>query len=142
MRKERASRARYCPAYLATRQPKDLKDLKTWLYSHFLPSSSSPAFCKSAGVIAIRNVTSARNVKNHGSARAGMFDASGMSTTITAPLWPSCSVKYTASGLMASRGDFPRDASVPLVVEAPGGSPLFQDSAKLGLAHHLIPRFG
>lgn len=60
---------------------------------HCSPSLSRPAFLRSAGVMAIRNSTSAWNVKNQGSARAGMLDASGRSTAITAPRCPLCSVK-------------------------------------------------
>jgi len=57
------------------------------------PSLPRPAFLRSAGVKAIRNSTSAWNVKNQGSANAGILDASGKSTTMTAPRCPLCSVK-------------------------------------------------
>ena len=62
-------------------------------HAHFFPSASSPAFLRSSGVMAILNSTSAWKVKNHGSARAGMREASGISTTRTAPRLPQCSVK-------------------------------------------------
>lgn len=52
---------------------------------HVLPSSSSPAFLRSSGVMASRNLTSAWNVRNHGSANAGIFDGSGKATMRTAP---------------------------------------------------------
>ncbi len=37
---------------------------------------SNPAFAKSAGVMAILNSTAASNVKNHGSANAGIYGRS------------------------------------------------------------------
>src|SRR6266545_3170690 len=62
-------------------------------YAHFFPSASRPARARSSGVIATRNSTSASKVRNHGSANAGIFDASSRFTIMIAPRCPSRSVK-------------------------------------------------
>jgi hypothetical protein len=70
-----------------------------------LPQSPSAALPKSAGVIAMRNLTSAPKVRNHGSEKAGTFEISVTVTLTTriAARWLFCSVKKAASGLSASR---------------------------------------
>ena len=60
--------------------------------AHSLPSLSRPAFSRSAGSITDLNSTSALNVRNHGSAKAGILDGSARSQMMTARV-PCCSVK-------------------------------------------------
>lgn len=62
-------------------------------HAHFLPSSSSPAFAKSSGLMTTLSSTSALNVRNQGSANDGILDASGRSTMRMQERLPCCSVK-------------------------------------------------
>src|ERR1700730_851669 len=54
-------------------------------YAHFFPISSRPAFLRSSEVMTTLNSTFALKVRNHGSARVGIFDGSDISTIMTAP---------------------------------------------------------
>ena len=54
-------------------------------YAHFFPISSRPALLRSSEVMTTLNSTFALKVRNHGSARLGIFDGSDISTIMTAP---------------------------------------------------------
>src|SRR5512139_2159945 len=62
-------------------------------FGHFFPTSASPAFLRSSGVMTIRNSTSALKARNHGSATEGIFDGSARSKIRIPPRCPFLSVK-------------------------------------------------
>src|SRR6202165_4485722 len=77
-----------------------------------------PAFARSSGRIAGKNSTLALAARNHGSARAGICDASVISTIRMPPRFPSSAMKYAASGLRSARIDCTVEASMPFRASA------------------------
>src|SRR6185437_16874478 len=65
-----------------------LKTKELHCYPHFLPSASKPAAARSCEFITGWTSTSALKVRNHGSAKDGIFEASGRSMIRTAQRRP------------------------------------------------------